>query len=331
MEQQKKEKFSSNEYNQQVFKDPQHWMNYTLDVIIPTYRSDQKFLRLIEMLNRQTVKPNRVIILHTEEYQGQEQPLPDINSDNITVVPIDKKNFDHGGTRKYGASLSDADILMFMTQDAVPVDEFLIERLLEPYADPWVGATYARQLPDEKADLLERYTRSFNYPKKNRVKSSKDIEELGIKTFFCSNVCATYRSAMYHELGGFVDRTIFNEDMIMAAGLIRAGCSIAYAAEAKVIHSHKYSYLQQFTRNFDLGVSHNQYPDVFQGIKSESEGIKLVKKSLRYLLDKKEYLMIPDLILNSGFKFIGYQMGKRYDIFPKKFVIRCSMNKTFWI
>ena len=123
--------------------------DYTVDVIIPTYRSDEKLNQLLAMLHRQTVKPNRVIILHTEEFEGQEQPLPELSESNITVVPIDKASFDHGGTRKYGASLSDADIIMFMTQDAVPADELLIEKLLESYQDPWVSASYARQLPDE--------------------------------------------------------------------------------------------------------------------------------------------------------------------------------------
>jgi rhamnosyltransferase len=282
------------------------------------------------MLYRQTVKPGRVIILHTEEFEGQEQPLPDIKNSNIMVVPIDKKSFDHGGTRKYGASLSEADILMFMTQDAVPSDEYLIEKLLIPYDDTQVAATYARQLPEENAELLERYTRHFNYPKHSRIKSLEDISNLGIKTFFCSNVCATYRRAVYQTLGGFVDKTIFNEDMIMAANIIRAHYKIAYVAEAKVVHSHKYSYLQQFSRNFDLGVSHNQYSVVFAGLKSESEGIKLVKNTLEYLLEKKKYLLIPDLILSSGFKFLGYQMGVRYNKLPGKFVKHCSMNKSYW-
>ena len=303
---------------------------YTVDVIIPTYHSGEKFFRLLTMLDRQTIKPNRVIVLHTQDYEGEEQPLPEIPDSKITVIPIDKQSFDHGGTRKYGASLSDADILMFMTQDAVPSDEHLIEQLLQPYSDPFIAATYARQLPDETADLLERYTRSFNYSKRSRVKSLEDLEELGIKTFFCSNVCATYKNSVYQELGGFVDKTIFNEDMIMAAGMIRAHYKIAYVAEAKVVHSHRYSYLEQFTRNFDLGVSHNQYVEVFHGLKSESEGIKLVKKSMHYLIEKKKYQLIPDLILSSGFKFLGYQMGKRYDLFTKDFVIRCSMNKGYW-
>jgi len=304
--------------------------NYSVDVIIPTYHSDDKLNQLLIMLYQQTIKPERVIILHTEEYPGQEQPLPAIDGSNITVVPIDKQSFDHGGTRKYGASLSNADILMFMTQDAVPSDEYLIEKLLEPYADSFVAATYARQLPDEKADLLERYIRYFNYPKHSRVKSLEDISELGIKTFFCSNVCATYRNTIYKKMGGFVDRTIFNEDMIMAAAMIRANYSVVYAAEAKVVHSHKYTYLQQFTRNFDLGVSHNEYVEVFHGLKSESEGIRLIKNSVNYLIQKKKYHLIPDLIISSGFKFLGYQLGKRYDILSKELRIRFSMNKGYW-
>ncbi len=303
---------------------------YTIDVIIPTYHSGDKFDKLIKMLYAQTVKPNRVLILHTVENEGEEQSYPQIEGSNITVIPIEKKNFDHGGTRKYGASLSDADIIMFMTQDAVPADEHLIEKLLEPYLDPTVSATYARQLPDEKADLLERYTRYFNYPNQSRVKSKEDISELGIKTFFCSDVCATYRNSVYRQLGGFVDKTIFNEDMIMAAAMIRADYKVAYAAGAKVIHSHRYSYEEQFTRNFDLGVSHNQYVEVFHGLKSESEGIKLVISSIRYLIEKRKFLMIPDLMISSGCKFLGYQLGKRYDLFSKDFVKRCSMNKSYW-
>lgn len=315
------------EQNDHIDAKPDH---YSVDVIIPTYRSDEKLNKLLQMLYRQTIKPKKVIILHTEEYPGQEQPLPEIEESNIIVVPIEKNDFDHGGTRKKGAALSDSDIMMFMTQDAVPLDDFLIEKLLAPYEDPLVSATYARQLPDEKTDFLERYVRHFNYPKQSRIKSLENLDELGIKTFFCSNVCATYRKSIYQELGGFVDKTIFNEDMIMAAGMIRANYKIAYAADAKVIHSHSYTYLQQFTRNFDLGVSHNQYIEVFSGVKTEKEGIKLVKKSLQYLIDKKKYYLIPNLIINSGFKFIGYQLGLRYDLFPKKFVRKCSMNKVYW-
>lgn len=305
-------------------------LDYTFDVIIPVYHPDEKLPKLLTMLSKQHKKPNRIIILHTIEKQDETLTLPEIQDINIIILPIEKQSFDHGGTRKYGASNSDANILMFMTQDAVPMDELLTEKLLEPYHNPSIAATYARQLPGEGADLLERYTRQFNYPKKSRVKASDDIDELGIKTFFCSNVCATYRNEVYKELGGFVDKTIFNEDMIMAFGMIGSGYKIAYAAEAKVVHSHKYSYLQQFTRNFDLGVSHKQYAELFGSVKSETEGMRLVKLTLKYLIDHKQYLLIPDLILNSGFKYLGYRFGLNYTKLPMNLVIRFSMNKSYW-
>lgn len=306
-------------------------LKLTVDVIIPAYHADDKFHKLLQMLYQQTIRPNQVFILHTQDYPGQEQPLPEIEGSNITVIPIEKKTFDHGGTRKYGASLSSADVIMFMTQDAIPADQNLIENLIEPYLDIDVAATYARQLPDENSDILERYTRVFNYPKNSRIKSIKDLDELGIKTFFCSDVCATYRNSVYRKMGGFVDRTIFNEDMIMAAAMIRSDYKVAYVAEARVFHSHKYTYHQQFTRNFDLGVSHKQYAEVFSGIKSEKEGIKLVINAIRYLAERRKYHLIPDLILDSGFKFLGYQLGKRYHMLPKKMVIQFSMNKSYWI
>lgn len=306
-------------------------LNLSVDIIIPVYHPDEKFYQLLKMLEVQTKKPEKILILHTvEDYQEESLPLPELNEIRITVHPVKKQNFDHGGTRKLGAVLCEADLLMLMTQDAIPADEFLIKRLLEPYRDQSVAATYARQLPNEKADLVELYTRSFNYPKKSMLKSGQDIERLGIKAFFCSNVCATYRRDIYGKLGGFVEKTIFNEDMILAHKILQAGYRIAYAADAKVIHSHKYSYFQQFTRNFDLGVSHRQYAEIFKSVSSESEGRKLVKQTLRFLIDKKKYLLIPDLILSSGFKYLGYLLGEHYDNLPKRFVIFCSMNKGYW-
>ncbi|NLO08882.1 MAG: glycosyltransferase [Clostridiales bacterium] len=309
-------------------------LKYThVDLVIPVYKPDKKLYQLLIRMEKQTIKPKNIFILQTvtdidikEEFE-----IPNDYSIDTQIFYVDKDDFDHGGTRRFGASLSsNADILMFMTQDAIPVDEELIEKLIEPYQDSLVSATYARQLANSKADIIECYTRNFNYPKESRTKSIKDIETLGIKAFFCSNVCATYRRDIYEKLGGFVERTIFNEDMIMAHAMIHAGYKIAYQAKAKVIHSHVYSYLQQFSRNFDLGVSHRQYANVFLSVSSESEGIRLVKSTLQYLVDNNEYLLIPDLIISSGMKYLGYKLGVNYNKLPKDFVIHCTMNKGYW-
>lgn len=302
--------------------------NRTIDVIIPTYRPGKEFRLLLERLKQQSVPVRRVVIINTEKKfwdsrWEQEFPFTEVHH-------IKKEEFDHGGTRRKAAELTDAEIMVFMTQDALPADRDLIRNLTSPLKEPETAAAYARQLPNASCSFVERYTRSFNYPDKSSVKSREDLPVYGIKTFFCSNVCAAYRKDVYESLGGFTGHTIFNEDMIYASAVIQHGYRIAYAADAKVIHSHNYTCMQQFRRNFDLGVSQAEYPEVFQTASSESEGIRLVKKTFRYLCMNGRRRLIPGFVLQSGFKYAGYLAGKNYRRMPARMVRWCSMNKDYW-
>ena len=139
--------------------------SWRVDVIIPVYQPGRTFSGLLEMLGRQTYPIGKIIIMNTDKsywndsgYQG----IPGLEVHHVT-----KAEFDHGGTRNLGASYSDADIMVFLTDDAVPKDERLIERLVEALS--WTGddgetvaVAYARQLPAADCRYIERYTRSFN-------------------------------------------------------------------------------------------------------------------------------------------------------------------------
>ncbi|RHQ27088.1 glycosyltransferase family 2 protein [Clostridiaceae bacterium AF29-16BH] len=299
-----------------------------VDVLIPVYRPDGKLTELLKRLKMQNYPIHRVILMNTEEKHFPAE-LTGI-WDRVEVYHLAKEEFDHGGTRDRGVRMSTADLVVCMTQDAMPADETLIEELVKPFDDPGVWAAYARQLPNEDCREVEKYTRSFNYPEQSMVKTKEDLDRLGIKTFFCSNVCAAWRREKYLELGGFVKHTIFNEDMILAGTMIKQGGKIAYCAKAKVIHSHNYSAFQQFHRNFDLAVSQTMYPEVFGGIRSESEGVKLVKKSLSYCIKiGKPWLMIQVVTQSAG-KFLGYKMGQQYRSLPMWLILRCTMSPSFW-
>lgn len=304
-----------------------------VDIIIPAYKPGEKFLALIERLEKQSVPVNRIIVMNTEEkYFDRLIYGTSFHKvyQNITVRHISKREFDHGKTRNQGVRLSDADYFIMMTDDAVPADEYMVERLLSQLHKERVAVAYARQLADENSGEVEKYTRNYNYPEESVVKTEKDLDRLGIKTFFCSNVCAAYNREIFDTLGGFIKHTIFNEDMIYAAKAVKAGYGIAYTAEAKVYHSHTFSHAQQFHRNFDLGVSQADHPEVFAAYPSESEGIRMVKLTIGHLREMGLGRKIPDVILQSGFKYIGYQFGKHYRMLPRKMVVAMSSNKEYW-
>ena len=301
----------------------------TVDVIIPAYRPGEGWKQMLRGLEGQTWPVHRLIVMNT----GKENWKAAYEKTTISmeVHHLTREEFDHGKTRDQAARMSRADYLLFMTQDALPEDCHLIEKLVEAIEqDEKIGAAYARQLPRKDCRLMEQYTRQFNYPEKSRVKWLADLPELGIKTYFCSNVCAMYRRELYLQLGGFVQKAIFNEDMIFAGELIQKGYGVAYAAEAKVVHSHNYGCLAQFHRNFDLGVSQAQHPEIFDAYPSEGEGIRMVKKSASYVCKIHKPWLLVTLFFQSGFKYVGYFLGKRYKSLPDGVIRWCTSNKTWW-
>ncbi len=306
------------------------------DIIIPTYKPGEKFRRLLAMLKIQKYKINKLIVINTVPDDKVNVSFAEsvireyFTQDSYIFKNITQDEFDHGGTRKYAVSLSDADIFICMTDDAVPEDDRLTEKLLEALMrDERIATAYARQLPDESVEEAERYVRSFNYPDKSMIKGMGDIDRLGIKTFFASNVCCAYKRKIYDELGGFTDNAIFNEDMLYEAKALKAGFFCYYKADAKVVHSHNYTPMQQLSRNFDLGISQAMHPEVFGGIRSENEGIRLIKSTIMHLVKKGQLIKVPNFIINSGFKYMGYRLGKSYRKLPKKLIYRLAMNKRY--
>lgn len=302
--------------------------NTEIDVIIPVYRPGEELRRLLRRLTVQTIRPAHILLVNTQEELFDSECMDGI--DGVQVIHITKQQFDHGGTRHMAAEKMTGEFILFMTQDAVPAHETMIEELYAPFSDKKVCAAYARQLPRAECSIIEKYTRSFNYGPESRIKTQEDLAQLGIKTFFCSNVCAMYRRSVYEELGGFERRTIFNEDMIFAAKLIQSGKAVAYCAKARVIHSHNYSSREQFHRNFDLGVSQAEHPEIFDAVKSESEGIRMVKQTAAYLIKLKKLYLLPKLCMQSAAKYAGYKLGKNYKKLPKRFIYRCTMNRAYW-
>jgi len=206
-------------------------------------------------------------------------------------------SFNHGGTRNFGVDLAtDAEIIVFLTQDAILHDPQSLNRLVEPFVDPAVGITYGRQLPRRSAGAIEQHARLFNYPKVSSVCSLADAPRLGIKVAFNSNAFAAYRCEALASVGGFPPHVIMGEDVVVAGRALLLGWKIAYASDAVVVHSHGYSPAKEFHRYFDIGAFHASHPFLREefGLAS-GEGGRFVRSELKFLASQAP-LRIPEAV-----------------------------------
>ena len=304
-----------------------------IDIIIPTYKPDEKLLAIVEKLKGQTIAPNRIVLINTEQ-KYMDNLLRGRNYDktarHFEVRNVSRREFDHGATRNEGARGSEADYLLFLTMDACPADDKLIEKMVAAFSDDSIAAVYARQLAGDGASVIEKFSRSFNYPPESFVKSAADKERLGIKTYFCSNACAMYRRDIFEKLGKFPKDMIFNEDMVFAHTLIENGYRIAYAADATVYHYHNYTNMQQFHRNFDLAVSQAMHPEVFGDVSSESEGMAYVKAAFSYFKREGKPFVIVPFVIQSAFRLCGYRLGKKYRKLGRRLILECTASPEYF-
>jgi rhamnosyltransferase len=299
-----------------------------VSIFVPTYNAGELWSDWISKYHQYAV--SRSIRLFCIDSSSTDQTRELIKHTVCQLVEIKKENFNHGGTRNLSLDLSDDDIFVFMTQDALLASAESIPEMIKPFADSSVAAVCGRQLPHDDANPIARHLRLFNYPEENRVLSKKDIEKYGLKTVFLSNSFAAYRVSVLKSLGGFPDDVIFGEDMYLAAKMVLAGHKIAYAKKACVKHSHNYTLMQELKRYFDIGVYHASESWIQQEFGGAGgEGKRFIISELKYLL-KHAPLWIPRACITNLCKIIGYKLGKNYKSVPHSLRLKLSMHKAYW-
>jgi rhamnosyltransferase len=246
----------------------------------------------------------------------------------VDVIP--QSAFNHGGTRNRAARATTGDIVVFMTQDALPADDRFIERLTAPLRADLAAASYARQIPYDDATPPEVLTRSWNYPAAGRIRTTGDVAEMGIKAYFFSNVASAVRRERLEAVGGFPDDVIMNEDMVLCANLLAAGNAVSYCADAVVRHSHNYSIVQQFRRYFDIGAFFASHGHLLPGGAIGGEGMRFAWNQFAMLLRQRHLGWALRSPLENGAKLAALQLGKRHRLLPRWMKRRCSMHAFYW-
>lgn len=277
-------------------------------LVIPTLNASKDLEPLFLSISNQTIKPSEIIVIDSSSEDDTAEKAEKING--VTLVTIPRCDFNHGKTRDCALRMTKTDFVCFLTQDAILASEDYFEKLLMPFEDPNIAMVSGRQLPKSDARRFEQLVREFNYSEESSIRSIDDLPNLGIKTFFATDVCSAYRKTAYELVGGF-QRCNTNEDMLIAAAFLRAGYLVAYMAEAKVFHSHNLSLKQQFQRNKAVGEFLALYAEELCNASELGEGKKLAISVSKELIAEKRFTELISFGLDCIARVAGNRVGRK--------------------
>lgn len=295
-----------------------------IGIVILTLNAERYMVPLLEALKKQTV-PHKVLVADSH---SKDKTVEIAKSYGASLLMIPRKEFNHGLTREKARKALDADIVVFMTQDALPIDEYLIEKLTAPLVSKKAALSYARQLPYPGAGFFEAFHRQYNYPEQSQLRSIEDVAAYGAYTFFCSNSCAAYISSELDAIGGFPD-VLLGEDTYACATLLKNGKKIAYTADAKVYHSHNYTLREEFKRSFDTGYARSKLNKLIGGREQDEKRGQAYAKTLLTRLKSKPWLLPYTFMLLTA-KWLGYRLGYKGHSLPNKFKIKLSSTPYYF-
>ncbi|MDD3154814.1 MAG: glycosyltransferase [Victivallaceae bacterium] len=197
--------------------------------VVVRSHNDRKLLEeLFAMLSRQTIRPLEILCFDNMSADGSRDFL---QSCERTVV-LDVPQYCAGEVLNRAFERARGDVVAFLNSDATPIDEHCLEELIAPILENKADLVYGCQLPRPEAFPMVRkdYQRAFGDGK----------IAAGWKHLFFSMVVSAARKEVWEQCP-FDSRFRYSEDVEWAQRAVRSGFRLAYAAEAKVLHSHNYT------------------------------------------------------------------------------------------
>jgi glycosyltransferase involved in cell wall biosynthesis len=232
-----------------------------ISIVILTHNGELYLRALLDALfSQQIEQPFEVIVIDSSSEDFTKEIAREYN---VKLYSIDKASFSHPGTRNIGVTHSSGRYIVFITQDAIPMNSSWLRELLHPFEImPNLAASYSRQIPRSDCNPLEAKDIYTGAPCIDEVRYAdlgvawqRDDYNGNIHRYIrFSNVSACYDGNLLRS-NPFDERLRMVEDQEWSKRMIDKGYITYYASKSVVVHSHNFGMKEIFKRNFDYGLS----------------------------------------------------------------------------
>lgn len=278
-----------------------------VEIICPLYNAENYIRNLNQaILNQKNISIKKISYVMTIGKDRTEDILKELGCEYSKIQP---KDFSHSLTREKIAMKSNADILVFISQDIEIRNDDWLEKLIKPIENGEAQACFSRQLT--KYNNIEKYTREKNYPEKSYIVSKADVDEMGLKAFFFSDASSAIKAEVFKKLNGYDGKDFAsNEDQYIAHKIIMSGYKIKYCADSIVYHSHNFSLKEMYKRYYATGLFYGQEKHM-NNYGTNKTGGGLAKYILRRAIQDRNWKVLIRFVPDMGARYIGMKQGYR--------------------
>lgn len=297
-----------------------------VSIIIPTKNAGSRFNLVLEGIFASRVSFSyEIIVVDSGSIDGTKRL---IGSYSIKLIEIAPSSFSHGGSRNIGADNARGEILVYLSQDAIPKGEGWLANLTAGFNDPDVAGIFGRQIPNEDASMLERFFLQYVYPDYRIVKDSLDPDNCALQDIFFSDVFSAIRRCEWKG-NRFKDDLIMSEDQAWARDMLMKNKKIIYEPAACVFHSHNYSIRKLIMRNFDSGLSLKSIVNApFR--RNLFYEVRYIKSAMSHFLKDKLCRCLAVFPFYEFFRLLGFLAGRHSRFLPLWLKKALSENKAYW-
>jgi glycosyltransferase involved in cell wall biosynthesis len=215
-----------------------------VSVIIPTKDAGDEFDYTLRRITRQEGVGEIELVIIDSGSKDKTVDLSKYYSQKVFQIP--PAEFHHARTRNLGAEKATGDFLVFTVQDAVPVGDNWLYKLIYPVYNGQASAVSARQIPRADADLfacwamwLHTLYLGYNHDRIISSAVAKDFDNLDLhgKRAMASldSVCLAIKKSTFDS---YLFNSGYAEDVDLGIRLIKDDHTLLFQSSNAIIHSH---------------------------------------------------------------------------------------------
>jgi rhamnosyltransferase len=232
-------------------------------IFIPTYNGERYLGTLLKSVFKQQLsRPYEVLIIDSGSTDKTLEIIKRFPKVKLHKIP--NSEYGHGKTRNLAARMAKGEFVVYLSQDAVPVNKRWLEYMLEPFKlsdkvfcvfgqqvpRPFCDATTKREVASAFKPLGSEH--SIIIQRKRSLLTNKLAKPY--LTFFSDVNSAVRKDYLLNKIPYRDIR--YSEDQFLGKDILDAGFFKAYAPLGTVSHSNEYSLREYFYRKYDenLGI-----------------------------------------------------------------------------